>query len=132
MPEGGGILATHPPTALAPSPPSPPPLAAVASAAREASEAPRDLPLRIEGSAIYLQLAAFTALDNAENFLSLIEFQLSGNSNSETGISYAPRVRSRDNLFRVELGPYASRDDAQRAAHNLESRFGVIPSALSK
>ena len=129
MPEGGGILAARPPTAAASSAP---PLAAVASAVREAPDAPRDLPLRIEGSAIYLQLAAFTTLDNAENFLSLIEFQVSGNSNSETGIYYAPRVRSRDNLFRVELGPYASRDDAQRAAHHLESRFGVIPSALPK
>ena len=89
----------------------------------------RDLPLRLEGPDVFLQLGAFSTLDNAENFLSVMEFQLSGNSNSGNSgseISYAPRIRSRDNLFRVELGPYTSQDDAHRATLDLESRFGVV------
>ena len=131
LPEGGGVLATR----SSSTPAALPPLAAVTPPALPAPlalPAPRDLPLRIEGANVYFQLGAFATLDNAENFLALMEFQLSGNpgnANGTTGIFYAPRIRSRDNLFRVELGPYASRDEAQRAAHELESRFGVVPSA---
>ena len=87
------------------------------------------MPLRTEDGQLFLQLGAFSNLDNAENYLALMEFQLSGNGNSGGEIVYAPRIRARDNMFRVELGPYASRSDAQRAALELESRFGVVPSA---
>ena len=104
---------------------APPPLAS-------ALPPPHPLPLRVEGRDIWLQLGAFATLDNAENFLSLLEFQLAGESlgnpgdgggggKKGVGMSYATRVRSRDNLFRVELGPYASRDDAERAAREFEA-----------
>ncbi|MBK8742130.1 MAG: septal ring lytic transglycosylase RlpA family protein [Betaproteobacteria bacterium] len=89
----------------------------------------RNVPLRTEDGQLFLQLGAFSNLDNAENYLALMEFQLSGSGNSGGEIVYAPRIRARDNMFRVELGPYASRSDAQRAALELESRFGVVPSA---
>ena len=56
----------------------------------------------------------------------------SGSGNSGSEFSYTPRIRARDNLFRVELGPYASRSDAQRAAVDLEARFGVVPSARQR
>jgi rare lipoprotein A len=119
--------ATAPPvtplTSLAPLTP----LAPIAPPARDP-----DLPLRIEGSDIFLQIAAFSNLDNAQNFLSVMEFQLSGNGYSQNEISYTPRIRSRDNLFRVEIGPYATRGEAQRAAADLESRFGVVPSPAAR
>ena len=99
------------------------PLPAVSPVGLPAS---RDLPLRLEGADVFLQLGAFSTLDNAQNFLSVMEFQQAGNSNSGSEISYAPRIRSRDNLFRVELGPYTSQDDAHRATLDLESRFGVV------
>ena len=88
--------------------------------------------MRVEGSDVYLQLAAFSNLDNAENFLTVMEFQLSGNGYSRNEISFTPRIRARDNLFRVEIGPYPSRSDAARAAADLESRFGVIPTSRSR
>jgi rare lipoprotein A len=91
-----------------------------------------DVPLRVEGADVYLQLAAFSNLDNAQNFLSLMEFQLSGTSVKSGEINYTPRIRSRDNLFRVEIGPYATRSEAQRAAADLESRFGVVPSPTGR
>ena len=94
-----------------------------------AAAAEKTAPLRVEAGELFLQLGAFSNLDNAENFLTLMEFQLSGSGNSGGEFLYAPRIRARDNLFRVELGPYASRNDALRAALDLESRFGVLPSA---
>ena len=94
-----------------------------------ATAAERTAPLRVEAGELFLQLGAFSNLDNAENFLTLMEFQLSGSGNSSGENLYAPRIRARDNLFRVELGPYASRNEALRAALDLESRFGVVPSA---
>ena len=142
-PEGGGLMATRSPSMSAASGTSATGAitvvsSAASSLAASAAAAPlpavspvglpanRDLPLRLEGPVVFLQLGAFSTLDNAENFLSVMEFQLSGNSNNGSEISYAPRIRSRDNLFRVELGPYTSQDDAHRASLDLESRFGVV------
>jgi len=133
LPDSPGLFA-----ARAPGPPAPP-LPGVAQAtgapapsagqAQPATAADRNVPLRTEDGQLFLQLGAFSNLDNAENYLALMEFQLSGSGNSGSEIVYAPRIRARDNMFRVELGPYASRGDAQRAALELESRFGVVPSA---
>jgi rare lipoprotein A len=123
LPEPGGIFSSRATTPSAP-PVIAAPLAATASA--------REVPLRIEGGQLYLQLGAFSNLDNAENFLALMEFQLSGGGNSGSEIIYTPRIRARDNLFRVELGPYPSRGEAHRAAMDLESRFGLVPSARQR
>ena len=141
LPDAPGLFA-----ARAPGPPAPP-LPGVAPATGPAPPAAsaqltgqtpaaaateRHVPLRTEDGQLFLQLGAFSNLDNAENDLALMEFQLSGSGNSGGEIVYAPRIRARDNMFRVELGPYASRADAQRAALELESRFGVVPSAQSR
>jgi rare lipoprotein A len=124
LPDAVGVMVARaplsPPATLAP-------LAAVAPPARDP-----DLQVRIDGNDTYLQLAAFSNLDNAENFLAVMEFQLSGAANSHSEISYTPRIMARDNLFRVEIGPYPTRSDAERAAANLESRFGVIPNFRSR
>jgi len=121
LPESGGVFAARERAAAAP------PLASVAQPASAAADS--EVPLRNEGGQLFLQLGAFSNLDNAENFLAVMEFQLSGGGNSGGEISHAPRVRARDNLFRVELGPYPSRGEALRVAKDLESRFGVVPSA---
>jgi rare lipoprotein A len=124
LPASGGLFA-----ARANVPPAPP-LAGVAQPATAAAQS--EVPLRTEGEELFLQLGAFSNLDNAENFLALMEFQLSGNGNRGSEIVYTPRIRARDNLFRVELGPFASRNEAQRAALDLESRFGVVPSSRQR
>ena len=124
LPDSPGIFAVRTP-ALNTSP--------LAAVMQPATPTPvpraRDIPLRTEAGELFLQLGAFSNLDHAENFLSLMEFQLSGSGNSGGEFVYAPKVRARDNLFRVELGPYASRNAALRAAADLESRFGFVPSA---
>ncbi|MEO7762127.1 MAG: septal ring lytic transglycosylase RlpA family protein, partial [Casimicrobiaceae bacterium] len=135
-PDAIGILAARAPAtppataqALAPvtAPVGLPMLAPVAPPAREPA-----VPVRVEDGGIYLQIAAFSNLDNAENFLTVMEFQVSGAGNGGDEMSYTSRIRARDNLFRVEIGPYGSRKDAQRAAANLEMRFGVVPSGQSR
>jgi rare lipoprotein A len=93
---------------------------------------PPPLQMRSEGGRFWLQLAAFTALDDAENFLSVMQFQLSGSAYSRDENAYTPRIGTRDNLFRVEIGPYASTADAERAAADLEARYGVAPVANSR
>jgi hypothetical protein len=60
-----------------------------------------------------------------------MEFQLSGAGYSRNENRYAPRIRARDNLFR-EIGPFASKQDAERAAADLETRFGVVPSTANR
>jgi rare lipoprotein A len=124
LPESPGIFASR-----APALPAAPPTAMAPPAATGAEGA---VPMRTEDGKLFLQLGAFSNLDNAENFLALMEFQLSGSGNSGSEIPYTPRIRARDNLFRVELGPYASRSEAQRAVIDLESRFGVVPSARQR
>jgi rare lipoprotein A len=121
VPEGIGIIAARAP--LLPAAP----LAPVAPPARDP-----DVPLRTDGADVYLQLAGFSNLDNAENFLSVVEFQLSGAGYSRNENRYAPRIRARDNVFRVEIGPFASKQDAERVAVELETRFGVVPSAANR
>jgi len=122
MPEATGIMAARAPLSSASLSAPPAPLPAIAPPARDP-----DLPLRIEGNDVYLQLAAFSNLENAENFLTVMEFQVSGASYSRNENIFTPRIRARDNLFRVEIGPYPSRSDAERAAADLESRFGMTP-----
>jgi rare lipoprotein A len=96
------------------------------------ANAGRGVPLRTDGGDIYLQLAAFSTLDNAENFLSVMEFQLSGAGYTPDENRYAPRIRARDNLFRVEIGPYASKSEAERAASDLGARFGIVTSTVNR
>jgi rare lipoprotein A len=96
-----------------------------AAATTPAPIAEPEIPVRMEAGEFYLQLGGFTSLENAENFLSVVEFQLSGAGYSGSEIRYAPRVRARDNMFRVELGPYASRELAQRTAAELKTRIGI-------
>jgi rare lipoprotein A len=117
-----GLFATRP-TATAARPPVPalPPVLPPAG--------PSALPISTEAGGHYLQMAAFTSLDNAENFLSVVEFQMSGSGYTRNENRYAARIQARDNRFRVEIGPYASREEAERAAADLESRFGVVSSA---
>ena len=120
--ESMGIMASRAPAIPIATPTA---LTAMAPAA-QSSRAPA-LPMRAEGNDVFVQLGAFSNLDNAENFLTVVEFQLSGASGTGSEIVQAPRIRARDNQFRVELGPFASRSEAQRAAAEFESRFGVVP-----
>ncbi|MEO8137266.1 MAG: septal ring lytic transglycosylase RlpA family protein, partial [Betaproteobacteria bacterium] len=121
LPDSISVLAAR-------APPAPIAVGAVTAAPVNEPE----MPVRMEAGEFYLQLGGFTSLENAENFLSVTEFQLSGSGYSGPEIRFAPRVRARDNMFRVELGPYSSRELTQRAAAELKTRFGITTATLPR
>ncbi len=65
-----------------------------------------------------VQLGAFGSEPNARGFLAHVQSRLSGPD-------VEPRIRQTGGLFRVYVGPYATRDEAMRVAGRIESAFGM-------
>ena len=107
------------PVAPAPGPESrsldgPPAVAAAIPA-----EAPTPLlPISAEAGGVYLQLGAFSARENAENFRARINGQLSW-------LDRAIRILQRDGLFRVHLGPYRDRAEAGGIAERIRDALDL-------
>lgn len=91
------------PTQTQVAPPAIPPLPAAAGPTQPGS--------------IYLQFGAFASADNAQAFSQRINAQIDG----RTAVSY------KQPLYRVRLGPYATRDDAARAASDLARTADMNP-----
>nr|WP_230457551.1 SPOR domain-containing protein [Bordetella pertussis] len=100
---------------------------------RRRRAAPRD-PARLEradaaapgrgaGSGVYLQLGAFSQPANAESLVSRINGQL----DPASGIPPAV-VEQANNLYRVRIGPYATREAALGAVQPVADRTGILPS----
>lgn len=69
---------------------------------------------------VYLQLGAFGAKDNADNFLNHLRVQLAW-------LSDRMSVRQKDGLYRVHAGPYPSQSDARKAADRISQTLGLKP-----
>ncbi len=65
-----------------------------------------------------VQLGAFASYANAQNFVAHVSSQI-----STAGAD--PRVRQLNGLYRVFVGPYATRDEARRMADALRDAFGL-------
>jgi rare lipoprotein A len=65
-----------------------------------------------------VQLGAFANFANAQAFLAHVQ-------NQTASAAVEPRVRQVGNLWRVFVGPYASRDEAAGAADRLANAFGL-------
>ena len=89
-----------------PSPPSPPLPDTVPMATDAPPAAPR----------VFLQLGAFTSRDNAESLRARL-----------SPVEEPSKVLMLDNLWRLQLGPYRSQDDARSAAERLERMFSLKP-----
>lgn len=73
-------------------------------------------------SGIYLQLGAFSQQANAQSLASRVNEQLAGEAGT-------PAVIERtDQLYRVRIGPYASREAALEAVPQVNARTGILPS----
>ena len=101
----GSVLAAGPAPARAES--APPQPSAVASQAPPAS-------------GVYLQLGAFAARENAESFRARIARELAW-------LKEAVQVLTAENMFRLHLGPYRSRDEANTIAERIQSELNFKP-----
>jgi rare lipoprotein A len=84
-----------------------------------ASPAP-PIPVDAEAGGIYLQLGAFSGRDNAENFRARVYQQLAW-------LNDAIQLYSRDGMFRLHLGPYRDRDDANGMAEKIREALQFKP-----
>ncbi|HEX9179306.1 MAG TPA: septal ring lytic transglycosylase RlpA family protein [Burkholderiales bacterium] len=97
-----------------------PPAPAAESTPAERPDVMEALAPAPESAGIYLQLGAFGARDNADNFLGHLKAQLAW-------LSDRMSVRQKDGLYRVHAGPYPSQSDARKAADRIAQTLGFKP-----
>jgi rare lipoprotein A len=69
------------------------------------SSAPRPIPVAESNGVVYVQLGAFASQINAENFKAHLARELDSDADKLS-------IQANPNLYRVRLGPFASRNDA--------------------
>jgi rare lipoprotein A len=102
-----------------------PPAPEAEAPAAERPDVLEALALAPEPAGIYLQLGAFGARDNADNFLGHLKAQLAW-------LSDRMSVRQKDGLYRVHAGPYLSQSDARRASERIAQTLGFKPLLTTK
>ena len=74
---------------------------------------------------IYLQLGAFTNLENAENLKNHLLRELDW-------LGETMRINPGDGIHRLHLGPYASRGEADQVAERIRGALGYRPTVISR
>jgi rare lipoprotein A len=82
-------------------------------------------PLTRYASGLYLQLGAFGSRDNAERFLSRLQAQIDW-------LAKTLAIYPRDGLYRVQAGPYSSRNEAHSVADRISQSLGVKSFVLTR
>jgi len=103
-------------TSASPTPAASSPLAASATAA---------LPLAADASGVFLQLGAFSQRENAESFRARIYQQLGW-------LHDTIHLRAGDGLFRLQLGPYRDRSEAEGIAKKIRDTLNLTPAFILK
>jgi rare lipoprotein A len=113
--------AAAPRPASAPPPPGPvaTPLAVTDLPQPRAAEIATPV-LSAEGSGLYLQLGAFSSVDNAEAFRDRLAREL-------PWLLEPIQVAASGSLHRVRLGPYKSREEAQAIADKVRASLDIAP-----
>ena len=105
--------------------------AGVAPPLTPAPEAPapavaeRQIPVATDGSGVHLQLAAFASKENAEAYAARLRDDVAW-------LAGQVQVYTRDGLFRVLAGPFASHGEARQAADRISQSMGIKPFVLAK
>ncbi len=100
-----------------------PPLAGAAG--KRPPVPPQEVPVASGGRGLYVQLGAFNALDSAQDFAGKMLLELEG-------LDASLSVLARDNVFRVQAGPYRDRAAAEAAVAAVEKRMGFRPFVASR
>ena len=87
--------------------------------------APAASALGTEPGSIYVQLGAFSVVQNADAFLRKMQIDLSWLSDSMN-------VYGKDGLYRVHAGPYSSREEAGRIAERVQTELGFKALVLER
>ncbi len=115
------ILAPDAPTTASAPPAAPKPVPGTPKPApAEPAEPAATLATSADAPGIFLQLGAFGAAQNAESFRSKVQPQL-----AEERLS--AQVVERAQLFRVQVGPFRSRQEAAQVAEKLREPLGIRP-----
>jgi rare lipoprotein A len=112
IPREATLVATAPLPLVAAAPAAAPPAGALPSEARV------PVPVASADGGFVVQLGAFASHANAQNFVAHLANQLAP-------LGVEARVRQANALFRVFIGPYATRDEAKRAADRLREALGL-------
>ena len=96
-----------------------PPLPAIAAVE------PSGIPVSTETAGVYLQLGAFSARANAESFGESIRKQLSW-------LDRPIQIQERGKLFRLRLGPYTDRGEANATAEKIRAELDFKPLVLGR
>lgn len=85
----------------------------------------RQIPVATESGGIYLQLAAFSARDNAESYAGRLRAE-------QPWLAPQLQVYASDGLFRIHAGPFAHQNDARQAADRISQAMGIKPMVLAR
>jgi rare lipoprotein A len=96
------------------------PAAQVAPVAPAEPAQPMDVAVTTEPGGLYVQLAAFSARENAESFRARAALELAS-------LDRPIEIYRKDGLFRLHVGPYRSRAEASAAAERLKDTLDVKP-----
>lgn len=77
-------------------------------------------PVTSEAGDLFLQLGAFSSADNAEQFRNRVATTLDWNREPIT-------IAARSGLFRVRMGPYKTRDEADGVAARVQATMQISP-----
>ncbi|OGA34846.1 MAG: hypothetical protein A3F75_07400 [Betaproteobacteria bacterium RIFCSPLOWO2_12_FULL_64_23] len=113
-------VAAAPPPAAESRPIAPVIVAAASPLQAEPAKSAQLIPVEAEAGGIYLQLGAFSARDNAENFRVRVYQQLAW-------LNDAIRIFARDGVYRLNLGPYRDRDEAAGMAEKIREALQFSP-----
>ena len=78
------------------------------------------MPLAADAAGVWLQLGAFSARENAENFRVRLYQSLAW-------LNQAIEILQKDGLFRLHLGPYRDRAEARGIAERIRETLDLTP-----
>ena len=93
------------------------------AAAPAHEEAPAPIPVATDRRGVFLQLGAFSARANAESLGARIQREFGSADWMKAGLD----IELRGNLHRLQLGPYASRAEANAAAEKIREAVEIRP-----